>query len=136
MALPSSHSSIPSCSSATVGLLLPEAFGLLYSKHELFFQLLIALVRREVQTIKATMEKKQKQKDLYLQFLVTNKQNKHSFLFSGFRNKTEDFLLILSSVIEEFLAADTCSLHFTGKLISHDAAGEDLLNQHFKQCNT
>lgn len=53
-----------------VGLLLPEAFCLFYSKHELFFQLLIALVRREVQTIKATMGKKkkteQKQNDLYL----------------------------------------------------------------------
>lgn len=53
MAPPSAHSSIQSCSSSIDALFLPEAFSLLYSEHELLFQLLIALVRREVQTIKA-----------------------------------------------------------------------------------
>lgn len=40
--------------SALVALLLPKTFCLLYGEHELLLQLLIALVRREVQTIKAT----------------------------------------------------------------------------------
>lgn len=41
-------------------LLLPEAFCFFYCKHELLFQLLIALVWREVQTIKATRHKKER----------------------------------------------------------------------------
>lgn len=61
VARPSRHPSIPFCSSATVALLLPEAFRLLDGEHELFLQLLIALVRRQVQSIKATREKKKKQ---------------------------------------------------------------------------
>lgn len=36
--------------------LLPETFCLFYCEHELLFQLLVALIRREIQTIKAAWE--------------------------------------------------------------------------------
>lgn len=50
MAPPSTHGSVPSQGAS----LLPKAFRLLDGEHELLLQLLVALVRREVQTIKAT----------------------------------------------------------------------------------
>lgn len=47
---PTTHPAAP----VLVASLLPKTFCLFYSEHELLLQLLVALVRREVQTIKAT----------------------------------------------------------------------------------
>lgn len=44
---------VPPILSLLLLLLLPKALRLLYGEHEFLLQLLIALVRREVQTIKA-----------------------------------------------------------------------------------
>lgn len=71
MARPSTHPSIPLCSSATLALLLPEAFRLLDGKHQLLLQLLVALVRWQVQSVEAATRMTQHFKVRFT-FLVSN----------------------------------------------------------------
>lgn len=80
-------------SSRAVVLLLPEAFCLLDGEHEFLLQLLVTLVRGEVQSIKALLDKWEDKQE-YIEFsrlkhksyYTSIKMIKYSFKYSRVEN--------------------------------------------------